>query len=354
MTIHPPDTPSEARPFRLFSFIPARMVPKRSFHPAGRRNGVGFYLKIIYGLAGLIFLLTTAFFRPAKEYEPYRSDLRLDIPPSSLLWTWLPSDSTVIAQPSAEGGEFPVTQEAPAEKDVNFPWGTTVKGENIKLWMSRGAEKYIEYGSLAVVISLLGSILWLLCTEWPARPMLPLPHKPSMWRRTLKVGGKSTLDAVDTLPKIFLLLAMYTIDGLTVTKFTIGMGIFLMLGSAAILRTRLEQYLATERYIYALELGQRPYRIFFKHFLCRESISLVLVQIPFALCSFILYETTIAYIGLSLSDMHSWGQLLKENYDFRSYSHWAFAIPLLSLFLVITSLYLLSDAMKNLFVSRET
>jgi ABC-type dipeptide/oligopeptide/nickel transport system permease subunit len=336
-------------------------ITRRRFHPRGRRKSPFFYLKMLYGIAGLAFLVATAVERPSPEFENASkgTEVFVDIAPSSLIWRWLsPSDTPSRELRDSQGDDLGFSSLANVRETdrtwrESFPWGTYQNGKNIKLEMSRGAAQYLRLGALAVVICLGGSALWLLVTEWVARPQLPLPYNPSWLRNWLRDGGRWALDAVDTLPKIFLLIGVYSIGGLSIIKFAVGMGVFLMLGTAAILRARLQYYLSTERYIYALEMGQSPRWIFFRSFLCREALTILIVQMPFAFGGFILYETTISFLKFNLAEMHSWGRMIIENYDV-GYGHWSLFIPLLSLMFVVTSLFILTDATRDLFISQES
>jgi ABC-type dipeptide/oligopeptide/nickel transport system permease subunit len=260
---------------------------------------------------------------------------------------WLVSDTAKDATEPADDGDIEFSEaidSAAVQRDqASAPWGTDGAGHSVREWMGRGATSYILYGLVASFIGMLGGLGFALMTEWFTRPAIPLPHKPSAVRRHIKGVGRATLETVDSIPKFLLVLAIFAAGHLSITKFSIGMGIFLMFGTAALFRERTASFLASEQYLYALEIGLHPARILFVHLVRRQLVPLLLVQLPFMLSTFIMWEATMSFINFQALNT-SWGDLIKNSYDTGGYLFW---IPMVSLLFVVSSLYLLGDAVKE-------
>lgn len=269
------------------------------------------------------------------------------IRPSSWYWNWALASSDSLD--SAKVALLPANTEA--------SWGQDQQGKNYRQEMGLGAQFYIIWGLVACVSAVAIAIFLGTLIEWPSRSHLPLPHHPSWFRRGLRNLSIAFLELVDNVPKLLLLLAAYQIFGLVNhVTFSFGMAVFLMLGATALFRERISAYLTSEPYIYALEIGLSPSRIYCDHLLGRTLFPLFLVQIPFMVSAFILWESTLAFLNNAVQ-MHSWGQLIvvnrttvdhlvKDGPKTVSYD-WSFWIPLVSLIFVVSALYLLGDALRE-------
>lgn len=315
----------------------------KKFSPSGSVRTFAHYAKLVYGILGLCF-----FIYAALMVSPVESQLDAkNLPPSSWYWMWLVSDTAEDAAESEDDDDLGFSEtidSAAVQRDQTLaPWGTTGAGRSVQEWIGIGAGSYILYGIVASIIGMLGGLGFALMTEWFTRPAIPLPHKPSAMRRVIRGIGRTSLEVVDSIPKFLLVLAIFAAGHLSVAKFSIGMGVFLMFGTAALFRERTASFLASEQYLYALEIGLHPARILFVHLVKRQLVPLLLVQLPFMLSTFIMWEATMSFIDFQVLN-NSWGHLIKNSYDTGGYLFW---IPMLSLLFVVSSLYLLGDAVKE-------
>ncbi|MDF1545224.1 MAG: hypothetical protein P1R58_09000 [bacterium] len=346
----------------------------REFTPSGVRRGVSFYLKLAYGLLGLFFLCFTAFTSgEEKEVGEYPS-----LPPSAWYFSWLDFNA-----PDAETGgesEFvldddvdplaiisdnePTTPDGgDAEKaEATASWGTDWRHQSLRSIMGQGAMKYLINGAFAGVLAVLLGLIAATLTEWVVRPQLPLPSSPQGWRRLVSRAGGFLFQLVDHIPKLILLIFIYGgISALHENTFALAMGVFLSFGPANLFRERLRAYLASEQYIYAVEFGLSPIRIYLRHFIRRQVWPLLKVQMPFLLSLFVMYEATLYFFNLGSGGKDSWGKLILDNRphiawhkvsDFSDLARelgdsWTFLIPMLSLLLIVSSLYILGDALRE-------
>jgi ABC-type dipeptide/oligopeptide/nickel transport system permease subunit len=212
--------------------------------------------------------------------------------------------------------------------------------------MGQGGQGYILYGLLTCCISIMGGLFLATATEWSVRQKLPMPFETSKLNRTINITGLTLIELVDSIPKFLLLLSIYAISGLTTLKLAIAMGIFMIFGVAAIFRELFASFLSSEQYIYALEIGMSQWRIYLNHIIKRNLGAILMIQIPFVLSSFILYESTLTYFNINNPGLSSWGLLIRSN--LAKNAEYAFRIPMISILLVVSSLYVMGDAMREL------
>lgn len=328
---------------------------QKKFSPQGRSARAGLYVKLAYGIFGLAFLAHTAWHIDANLNEPAEPNL----PPVSWYWQFLPSQPAVAGSEGSldiETDDDPFADEIIADEEsqsdfgagetsadsLQALWGTDLNSRSIRIWMSKGARDYIIYGILASLLSIVLALGWAMVSAWPTRPRLPLPYHPSGWRLYSRRLTESFLEVIDNFPKFLLLLVLLAFYKIDIVSYTLAISLFLMLGSVVLFRSRILHYLESEQYLYALEAGLSPSRIFLVHLLKRQLLPVILVQVPFMLSSFILYESTLAYLSWQASS-HSWGYLIKES----GVGNPAFYIPLVSILLVVSSLYILGDALRE-------
>jgi ABC-type dipeptide/oligopeptide/nickel transport system permease subunit len=320
-----------------------RQISWNKYQSTGTKYSIGFYIRMVYGILGFVFLISihlSAFIIPTDLLPKQKT------PPAVFYWKWLAE---------SEADQTIITNEDPFLLDedkleVGVLWGIDRKGRSILHYMGKGAGNYLQMGLLAGMISILGGIAWSTPLEWIKRPKLPLPYNPAKWRIALSSSMQYVLWVIDSIPKFFLLLAIYAFGRFSVLQFSIGMGILMMFGSASLFKGRLSSFLKSEQYIYALEVGQGKTTLFLKHFLVREAFFLILIQIPLSICSFILYEATLSYLNWGIAEMSSWGNLAMNN---MLYYDWSFYIPFLSILFVVSSLYTLGETLTEGLINRQ-
>ncbi len=315
------------------------------YSSGGVGRPISHYLKLAYGIFGVCLMVYIAVL--GMNDQEVTSDSNLN--PSSWYWSWLANDREATDQVFIDDDDFLTDEDIMKEEADNVqtpPWGTDRRGNNVRYWMGKGAIDYILYGSLATILGLVGALGLALLTIWPARPRIPLPHTPSRWRRFLRWSGVSFLEMIDNVPKFLLLIALFSIQGgnLTVMSFTLGMAVFLMFGSTILFQERFSSFFDSEQYLYAQEIGLSRNRIFLVHLLKRRVLPLLPVQLPFMLSAFVLWESTMAYFDWKVPEISSWGQLIKMNQGSDSAGYY---IPLITLLIIVSSLYLLGDALRE-------
>jgi ABC-type dipeptide/oligopeptide/nickel transport system permease subunit len=320
-----------------FWFIGSRLRRTAwSKYTGPRRFSMGHYVKLSYGLIGAAFFLYLAI--SPHGSGPLQRDR--NIPANSWYWLWLPSfDATSVGLLDVEEISVPAIKST-----SDLPWGTDDKGIDLRRWFGLGAQKYLLGGLIASALGVIVGFLWSLLVVWPVRPQLPYPHRISVWRKAVRFVASSLLDALDNVPKLILIFMIYASRELNVTRFTIAMAFFFSFGCASLFRNRIEAVLMSEPYTYALEFGMTPRKIFATHIVKREIAPLLWSLFPFMLSSYIVYETALSFMGWEAGSMCSWGTAL-----FRTFSPVTAAtfVNLISVFLVITSVYMLGDAMRE-------
>lgn len=314
----------------------------KAYTPSGSVHSGGHYLKLIYGILGTCFLIYIALSGSVAEDEP----TGYNIAPTDWYWQWLVDREEEDEFFSTDMDEFYVEADfSDAGEEVRAcTWGTDRTARNLRRYMGAGAANYLLYGLAASLMAIVWGIGWAMLTEWPVRPFLPLPHRPSALDRSLNRVGISFLEIVDNVPKFLLLLVIFFMWDLSALNFTIGMGFFLMFGIAVLFQERFRAHFSSEQYLYALELGLSPWRIFLVHLLKRQVVPLLMVQLPFMLSAFILWEATLAYFDWMVPGFNSWGQLIQSN---MTQDNWSYRIPLVCILFIISALYILGDALRE-------
>ena len=350
----------------------------RKYTPSGVKRGAAFYIKLAYGLFGIFFLLFAAITSIGEpDYAPAAS-----LPPTAWYFRWL--DLTPAASASgADEGDIdelsPFTGEEPAladsEDSGNFSersvaaWGSDRRHQNLRALLGQGAFRYLVNGTLAGILAALLGLLGAVMSEWAVRPQLPLPHQPGKWRLLFSHAGGSLFHLADHIPKLLLLLIIYGgLGKLSGETFMWAMAIFLSFGPANLFRERLRSYLGSEQYVYAVEMGLSPMRILFRHFIRRQVLPLLKVQMPFLLSLYVMYEATLDFFNLSSGSLDGWGKLISKNHPMIAWDRivdgtstlanemqdsWAFLVPLASLLLVVSSLYVLGDTLREGGISED-
>lgn len=355
-------TPLDTGPSKAPATVPTGLRLRSRYYPfSGTKLTVGYHIKLLYGLFALTLMITTAVFTLGKDPTGKHPGQ----PPTAWYLQWLTADTR--SQVSGGDEEFPgesagadaMFEESPSERSpladlpsldstdpeaLGGPWGTGAEGRDTWLWIGRGAESYLTMGFLAALIAVIGGIGFVLISEWPIRPQLPAPHIPGRIRRFAKAAVDTIVRSVDSVPKFMLLLAVYGIMSFHREMFAIGLGVVVLFGNVHTLKDRLRTYLGSEAYLNALEIGHSSSHILVRYVMLRQFLPLALALLPHVMATFILYETTLAYFGFALEPMHSWGQLAIRN---QSTWGWAYWLPVASIIVAISGLYLLGDALRE-------
>ena len=179
----------------------------KAYSPSGSVHSGGHYLKLTYGILGTCFLVYIALSGSVAQDEPAGRN----IAPTSWYWQWLVEQSEEVELLSTDMDDF-FDEAGTADEGEELPdcsWGTDRTERNLRGYMGAGAANYLLYGLAASFMAILLGLAWAMLTEWPVRPFLPLPHRPSTLDRTLNRVGTSFLEIVDNVPKFLLLLVIF-------------------------------------------------------------------------------------------------------------------------------------------------
>jgi peptide/nickel transport system permease protein len=158
---------------------------------------------------------------------------------------------------------------------------------------------------------------------------------------------RSTLDLFSALPGLLLALALGVV--FPSSNFTTYLATILLVIPSTIryfesflLKVRSEDFILA-----ASSMGAPPTHIWLYHLLpaLRDSIFAIL---PFVILRLILIETSISFLGLTLTPDHeTWGRLLAQGKDYLMEAPWILAYSALPLCLLLASFHLLSHEEQN-------
>lgn len=158
------------------------------------------------------------------------------------------------------------------------------------------------------------------------------------------------------IPGFFLLLSLRMLFPRNMTSVQVYFMIVFILsfigwaGMARVIRGMTKSIREREFVQAAEALGQHRLVIIFKHIL-PQTLSYLIVSLTISIPSFILFESSLSFIGLGINDPHaSWGNLLTEtmNISALSLTPWKM-IPGIFIFLAVLSYNFLGDGLRDIF-----
>ncbi|MBR0714350.1 ABC transporter permease [Bradyrhizobium liaoningense] len=160
-------------------------------------------------------------------------------------------------------------------------------------------------------------------------------------------------DAMLACPFLILAIALAAFLGPSLGNAMIAIGIsatpiFIRLTRGQVLSVKAEDYVEAAR-----ALGNPPWRIAFSHIL-PNILPALLVQATLSIAAAIIAEAALSFLGLGQQPpAPSWGSMLNAAQRFLTQAPWMAIWPGLAIFLVVLSLNLLGDGLRDALDPRE-
>lgn len=169
------------------------------------------------------------------------------------------------------------------------------------------------------------------------------------------IGGKFDLsmqrfvDAYIAFPQLLLLLTLMTIVGQGLIQIILVLGISGGLGGSRVLRSAVIAIKENDYFLAAKAIGSPESRTFIKHLL-PNMVPLIIIGFSITIGGVIISEASISFLGFGLPrEIPTWGGLLsQEGRQFMEMAPWLAFWPGAVLALVIYSLNMFGDAMRDL------
>lgn len=154
-------------------------------------------------------------------------------------------------------------------------------------------------------------------------------------------------DGMLAIPSLLLALALVTSLGASMRTLIVALGVTLTPGVIRIIRAESLGERGKDYVLSARALGSSDVRILFRHIL-PNTFSIILVQATISITLAILLEAFMSYIGLGIQPPRaSLGTLISAGYGYVGLSFWYVTFPGLYIFLLIWTLNILGDAMRD-------
>lgn len=154
-------------------------------------------------------------------------------------------------------------------------------------------------------------------------------------------------DGLLAIPSLLLALALVTSLGASMRTLILAIGITLTPGMIRIIRAESLSESGKDYVLSARAMGSSDIRILFRHLL-PNTFSIILVQATISVTLAILIEAFMSYVGLGIQPPKaSLGTLISAGYGFAGLSFWYVTFPGLYIFLLIWTLNILGDALRD-------
>lgn len=213
------------------------------------------------------------------------------------------------------------------------PFGTDELSRDVLSRVIGGAPVALRVAVTAVAIALgAGTLLGLVA---------------GYYGRGVDAAVMRSMDVLLAFPAVLLAIALVAVWGPGLTNTAIGIGvvfvpIFARLVRGSVLSVREQTYVRAAR-----SLGARDTRILRAHVL-PNVVAPVIVQTSLSLAFAIVLEAALSFIGLSVQPPDpSWGRMLFEARGFVEQAWWMSVFPGLAIFVVVLSLNVVGDALRD-------
>jgi len=230
---------------------------------------------------------------------------------------------------------------------VNYPWfhslqfplGTDPSGFNILGRLMYGGKSALIVGLLAGVISTFFGAIYGAIAGYRGG-----------WLDAVLMRG---VDTGLSIPQIFLLIAIITAFGASVTSIVLTLSFTGWFGSSRLIRGETLS-LRTREYVMAVRaMGGTNRRIILRHILPNAVGTMVVIG-TFAVADSILALTTLGFLGLGLHPPQTdWGTMLNNGVSYLANSYWWEIVPAgMCIVIVILTLNYIGDALRDAFETR--
>jgi len=211
--------------------------------------------------------------------------------------------------------------------------GTDSLGRDLLSRMIIGTRISLIVGFAAVALQgFLGCLLGLIAGYW------------GKWLDSLLMR---LADIQLSIPFLILALAICAVLGSGVVNIIIVLGVTGWATYARIARaTTLQQKEMT--YVYAARaIGQKPFKILFKHILPNIASSLIITA-TFQLARMIIAEASLSFLGLGIPpQIPTWGGLIASGRDYLTTAWWISAFPGIAIMIVVLGVNLLGNGLRD-------
>jgi peptide/nickel transport system permease protein len=159
--------------------------------------------------------------------------------------------------------------------------------------------------------------------------------------------GMRLVEIFSAIPTLFLLLAFVAAFGANLYIMMVIIGVTGWVGYALFIRAEFLK-LRNQDFVQAARAAGLPLRsILFRHML-PNGVAPVLVAASFGVASAILYESTLSFLGIGLTEESSRGRLLNQALGVGGTFYWLIALyPGLAIFLTIFAYILVGEALRD-------
>jgi peptide/nickel transport system permease protein len=156
-----------------------------------------------------------------------------------------------------------------------------------------------------------------------------------------------TVDAVISLPRLFLLLALVAFFRPGVVTVVLILGGTGWMTTSRLVRAEMLSLQQRDFVVAARAIGQTRLRILTRHLL-PNALTPVLVQIGLLVGDVILAESTLSFLGLGIPPpTPSWGNLIADGSDRLIQAWWLATFPGLAIVLTVVAFNLLADGLRD-------
>lgn len=215
------------------------------------------------------------------------------------------------------------------------PLGADSYGQDILSRVIYGARYALMIGVFSVLIGAIGGLIVGLAagltggwTEW---------------------GLMRLIDAILALPSLILAVAFIAILGQGVDKVIIAVGLSMIGPFARTVRADVMQ-VRVQLFVEAAQLMSIPYlKVIWRHILPNVIFPLA-VQVTIRISEAILVSSSLSFLGIGVTPpTPDWGLMIAEGRDFVSFAPWMAAMPGFALALLLISLSIVGDGVREEF-----
>lgn len=161
----------------------------------------------------------------------------------------------------------------------------------------------------------------------------------------LDISISRLIELVITIPVLFLIISLMAVSNPSLYLVMLIIGFTQWTGIARFIRAEILRVKQLDYIEAANALGYSNFRIIIKHVI-PNSLTPVFISISFGIASAILIEATLSFLGLSPTDIVTWGSMLKGAREF-SAPWWLAMFPGLAIFMTVTVFNLIGEGLTD-------
>lgn len=287
-----------------------------SLKSAGRAVAIGKLLShrsFVIGASGLLIIILLAIFAPLVTWhDPYVQDLgNRRVPPIWYGWFFDNANAT-----------------------WNHPLGTDRLGRDYWSRLVYGSRISLFIGFSAILMSgLIGTFLGVVAGYFGGRVDMVISF---------------IITTRLTLPVILVALATVALMNATLTVITLVLGLLLWDRFAVVMRSVTMQVRSQEYVTAAKAIGCSTPRVILTEIMPNVAAPLIVIA-TIEIATAILYEAALSFLGLGVQPpLPSWGLMLAEARQEIFFAPWMITLPGIALFILLISINLLGDGIRDL------